>query len=214
MAAGDSGWLRDQEERYPPWVGEGGGGPLDWGIFLPWLSLILSRLSHYYSFEYVISRSDHSTNLDFHFSFYQKPTFGIWGFLNYFGNGDTLFAMSLKPFAETIALTKKQCLESATNVLFLLSDAITVKYCLRQWQIIALRAALFYFISRPPLPPPSSSIFFWSLPGIISTTMGNHLIFAIMEDKSSEFGNVKKERPFLLCFLSILRFCIHFVLWN
>ena len=132
--------------------GRGGGGPLDWGIFLPWLSLILSRLSHYYSFEYVISRSDHSTNLDFHFSFYQKPTFGIWGFLNYFGNGDTLFAMSLKPLAETIALTKKQCLESATNVLFLLSDAITVKYCLCQWQIIAPRAALFYFISRPPLP--------------------------------------------------------------
>ena len=132
----------------------GGRGPLDWGIFLPWLSLILSRLSHYYSFEYVISRSNHSTNLDFHFSFYQKPTFGIWGHLNYFGYGDTLFAMSLKPFAETIALTKKQCLESATNVLFLLSDAITVKYCLRQWQIIALRTALFYFISRPPLPPP------------------------------------------------------------
>ena len=134
--------------------GRGGRGPLDWGIFLPWLSLILSRLSHYYSFEYVISRSNHSTNLDFHFSFYQKPTFGIWGFLNYFGNGDTLCAMSLKPFAETIALTKKQCLESATNVLFLLSDAITVKYCLRQWQIIALRAALFYFISKPPPPPP------------------------------------------------------------
>ena len=168
MAAGDSGWLRDQEERYPPWLrSRGGRGPLDWGIFLPWLSLILSRLSHYYSFEYVISRSNHSTNWDFHFSFYQKATFGIWGFLNYFGYVDTLFAMSLKPFAETIALTKKQCLESATNVLFLLSDAITVKYCLCQWQIIALRAALFYFISNPPPPLPSSSIFFWSLPGII-----------------------------------------------
>ena len=183
----------------------GGGGPMDWGIFLPWLSLILSRLSHYYSFEYVISRSNHSTNLDFHFSFYQKPTFGIWGFLNYF---DTLFAMSLKPFAETIALTKKQCLESATNVLFLLSDAITVKYCLCQWQIIALRAALFYFISRAPSPP-SSSIFLWSLPGIISATRGNHLIFAIMEFKSSvnflkrRFSpeNVKKG-PF--CFASSL----------
>ena len=154
----DDSETRKRDTRHG-WGAGGGRGPLDWGIFLPWLSLILSRLSHYYSFEYVISRSDHSTNLDFHFSFYQKPTFGIWGYLNYFGYGDTLFAISLKPFAKTIALiTKKQCLESATNVLFLLSDAITVKYCLCQWQIIALRAAFFYFISRPPPshPPPFS----------------------------------------------------------
>ena len=110
--------------------------------------------------------------------------------------------MSLKPFAETIALTKKQCLELATNVLFLLSDAITVKYCLCQWQIIALRAALFYFISRPPLP-----ILLHFLPGIISTTRGKILILAIMEDKSSvnflksRFSpwNVKKV---LFCFAS------------
>ena len=58
-----------------------------------------------------------------------------------------VFAVALR----TITLTEKQCFESATNVLFLLSSAITVKYCLCHWQIIAPQPRS-SFISSVSLP--------------------------------------------------------------